>query len=306
MHSRFYIYKIVVKVFERSVIYRPLKNLNDYLVDVKPAVHIAWRHNVKLTDAFTILWCHDLVTQGAENHENYNFMACLTPFHKRYVMARQGIPDAKIWVTRNGLDPSKFEGLDKIEKDPNRFVFSSSPDRGLDRAMLVLDRVREEFPDVTLFVHYGIEHLARYGHGDMQAMLKKMMDERPWVSYVGKTNQTDLMQSFAKSAYAIQPSDFIETSCISALERSACGVYQIMRKVGGVVDTLQPIESEGMAQTIDSDCISPDQYQIYVDATKQAMREEAYKRVKVDAHKYAWETVASEWLEFFESPPSNL
>jgi len=131
-----------------GVIYKPSEKLPDYLQKFKPYVHIAWRHNIKLTDAFTILWCHDLVTPGAENHENYDFIACLTPFHKRYVMARQGIPDAKIWVTRNGLNPDKFEGMDKIEKDPSRFVFSSSPDRGLDRAMLVLDKVREEFPRV--------------------------------------------------------------------------------------------------------------------------------------------------------------
>jgi len=89
-----------------GVDYMPVSHLHGYLTAFKPYLHIAWRHPVKLTDAYTILWCHDLVTQGAENHANYDVLAALTPFHKRYIQARQGIPDSKIWVTRNGLNPS--------------------------------------------------------------------------------------------------------------------------------------------------------------------------------------------------------
>lgn len=298
-----------VKIFQpranvlisHGVEYLPVDGLYEYLKKNKPWLHIAWRHAAKLTDAFTILWCHDLTTNGAEHYQNYDYFAALTPFHKGYTQARQGIPEHKFFVTRNGLNPEKFI-TEPIEKDPWQFVFSSSPDRGLDRAMRVLDKVREVYPKVKLRVHYGIEHLHKYGLAAMQESLGNMMKERAsWVEYVGKTNQTDLIKSFKQSAYCVQPSDWIETSMVSAMERLCCGTYQIIRKVGGCVDTLRWASENNMASVVDSDCITESQYQVYIDETLAAIKEERYKNVIKDPADYAWEKVAKEWLDFVSS-----
>lgn len=279
-----------------GVEYITTKKVGEYMAKNKPFLHIAWRHNFKITDAPTFLWCHDLVTQGGENHDNYDRILCLTPFHKRYVMAMQGIPEHKIHVTRNGIKPGRFQD-GPWEKDPFRFVFGSSPDRGLDRAMRVLDRVRVRFPEVKLHVHYGIEHLHKYGLGELAKNLKAMMDERKdWVVYHGATQQEDLMKSYKASAYCVQPSDWIETSMISAMELTCAGVYPVMRRIGGVADTLAVAESLGMATLIDSDCITEREHDLYASAVIQAIEAEAYKRVKIDAETLSWKTVAEEWL----------
>jgi len=283
-----------------GVHYIPVGELHEYFSKFKPWLHIAWRHSTKLTDAFSILWCHDLFTAGSEAIDNYNFIACLTPFHQRFTQAKMGIPLNKTWVTRNGLNPEKFK-IEAGPRDPFSFVFSSSPDRGLDRAMRVLDRVREKYPQITLKVHYGIEHLEKYGLGDMQKMLKQMMDERPWVKYIGKTSQPDLIKSFKESAYCVQPSDFIETSMISANERLACGVYQIIRNVGAVQDTLKWASENKMADLVDSDCITEKDHDLYAERVIQAIEQEAYKRVSFDPDQVSWEKVALEWIEFRKS-----
>lgn len=279
-----------------GVEYRPASQLAGYMAKNRPWMHIAWRHNFKVTDAPTFAWVHDLLLQGGENHQNYEKMLCLTPFHKRFVMVKQGVPDHKIHVTRNGLNPEKFAGA-PVEKDPFRFVFGSSPDRGLDRAMRVLDKVRETHPEVTLHVHYGIEHLHKYGMQDLANRLKAMMDERPWVKYHGATQQNDLMKSYKESAYCVQPSDFIETSMISAMELVCCGVYPIMREIGGAADTLRPFAEQGMATLVDSDCVTEREYAKYVEATLEAIRTEAYKRVKADPELLSWKSVAQSWVE---------
>lgn len=286
-----------------GVEYQSVQKIPEYLSGNKPWLHIAWRHNIKLTDAFTILWCHDLFTPGAEDTTKYDWHACLTQFHKRFTMAKVGIPESKIWVTRNGLDPKKFEG-EPIEKDPNLFVFSSSPDRGLDRAMLVLDRVKEVYPDIKLRIHYGIEHLDQYGLKDLRLKLKAMMEERPWVQYIGKTSQSDLIKSFKQAAYCVQPSDFIETSMISAMERLACGVYQVIRNVGAVQDTLKYANDNNMATLVDSDCITEKEHDLYAQKVIQAMNEKAYLRVKFDPNSVSWQKVAQEWIEFRQSQTS--
>jgi glycosyltransferase involved in cell wall biosynthesis len=295
-----------VKVFSQrrddrmfdGVEYLSNDKLPEYMTVCKPSVHIAWRHNIQVTNAPTYVWCHDLFTPGGENHAIYEKMMCLTPFHKTFVQSMQSLPDEKIWVTRNGLNPDKFKSEQPIEKDPWKFVFSSSPDRGLDRAMRVLDKVREKYPEIKLHVYYGIEHLDKWGHADLKKKLKQMMDERKgWVVYHGATEQKKLMEEFRSAAYCVQPSDFIETSMISAIERLCCGVYQIIRAVGGCVDTLRDAAKQGMATLVDSECVTESEHQAYVDATIQAIEEEAYKRVSADPETFSWKGVAEEWIQ---------
>lgn len=280
-----------------GVEYLSTQKLNEYMSKNKPYLHIAWRHNFKVTNAPTFVWSHDLTTMGVENTANYVKVMALTPFHKAYLHTSQGVPLDKIWVTRNGIEPSRFND-GPWEKDPWKFVFSSSPDRGLDRAMRVLDKVRETYPQIKLHVFYGIEHLDNYGLKDLREKLAKMMEERKdWVIYHGKTEQLELMKHFKTAAYNIQPSDWIETSCITAMELVLAGVYPIFRAVGGVCDTLKNANEMGMASLVYSDCITESDYQKYIDETLKVIAEERYKRVKMDATEYSWELVARSWLE---------
>jgi glycosyltransferase involved in cell wall biosynthesis len=281
-----------------GVQYRSNAELNDYMARNKPYIHIAWRHNIKVTDAPTFIWSHDLQTQFAEFTDRYIKIMCLTPWHARFLSLTQGVPMDKIFLTRNGLVPEKFEGLDKVEKVKNRFVFGSSPDRGLERAIRVLKEVRKEFPDVTLSVHYGIEHLPKYGHQELHDRLAKEFEEnKEWLTYHGKTEQKDLMKSYATAQYCIQPSDFLETSMISCIELVACGVYVMLRKVGGAVDTLTPFVDKGVAEFIDERCESDEEYAIYIERAKEAIREEKYKLVKTHMSDFpTWEGVARQWI----------
>lgn len=280
-----------------GVEYYPATEITEYFSDHKPWIHIAWRHNVKLTNAPTFVWCHDLYTPGGEQVENYEKIMALTPFHKTYLMAMQGIPEDKVWVTRNGLDPSRFQD-GPWEKDPYSFVFPNSPDRGLDRVIRILDKVRETYPQVKLAVHYGIEHLHKYGLEKMATELKQMMEDRKeWITYYGATQQAELMKSFKKSAYWLYPSDWIETSNISAMELLSCGVYPIVRRVGGVVDTLSKAESQGMCELVSSDCITEFEHNLYASHAKLAISEEKFKRVDFKAEDISWEKVAKSWLE---------
>lgn len=282
-----------------GVEYRPASTLAEYMAKHRPYLHIAWRHTTKITDAPTFVWSHDLMTPGVEALQNYTKVMCLTPFHKRYMQITQGVSSDKIYVTRNGLKAERFAG-EMPGKDPYRFVFGSSPDRGLDRCIRVLDKVREKYPQVTLHIHYGFEHFYKTGNQDLirlADLLKQMIAERSeWITYHGATQQAELMESYKKSAYVCQPSDWIETSCISAMEFLACGVYPIFRKVGGVADTLAEAQKAGMATLVDSDCITELQYQLYVDATLKALDEKAFERVKIDPSALSWEKVALEWL----------
>lgn len=286
-----------VKCFD-GVEYRPNTELVGYLAQHKPYLHIAWRHNVKITDAPTFVWSHDLFTPGAEVTENYEKILCLTPWHAKHMNATQGIPMDKIHVTRNGVIAERFkEPIDMDAKDPMQFVFCSSPDRGLDNAMRVLDKVREKFP-VKLSVYYGIEHLDKYGLGHLREKLQAMFKERPWVTYKGATQQDALMADMRKAAFCVQPSAWLETSQILAMEMVLCGIYPIVRKIAGVQDTLRVFAENGMAELIEQNGdFSAEHIDIYANRVIAAIEEKKYKRVLANAEDLSWERVAEDWLK---------
>jgi glycosyltransferase involved in cell wall biosynthesis len=278
-----------------GVDYIPATEVTQYMSKFKPYIHIAWRHNVKLTDAPTFVWSHDLQTPGVDQLKNYDKVMCLTPFHKNYMVSTQGVPEDKIYVTRNGIDPMRF--IEPGIKDPNKVIFPSSPDRGLDRAMRIMDKVRLKHPEAYLAVYYGIEHLPKYGRTDLMNELKAMMDERPWVKYYGATQQDELMKHFKEAAIWLYASDWIETSCVSAMEVICSGVYPIVRKIGGVADTLAYAESQGMAKLLPIECVTESEHQIFADEVCKAIEEKAWEKVSIDPYTISWEKVAKEWLD---------
>lgn len=282
-----------------GVQYLPVQQVNHYMASNQPYLHIAWRHNVKLTEAPTFAWCHDLITPGIEQTENYLKVICLTQFHADFMHNMQLVPYDKIYTSRNGINPDRFKS-EKPQKNPNKIVFPSSPDRGLDRAILVLDKVREEFPDVELHVFYGIEHLPQWGHKALHDKLLGMIQARPWVKYHGKTEQNVLIQHFKEAVIWLHPCDFIETSCITAMEMIASGVYPVTRRLGGLRDTLKRAELEGMATLLNHDCVTSEEFQAYTDVTLQTLRERRWERPAFQSFNpetISWESVAKSWLE---------
>jgi glycosyltransferase involved in cell wall biosynthesis len=273
--------------------------MNQYMAEHRPYLHISWRHNIKVTDAPTFAWCHDLITPGIEASANRVKAICLTPFHADFMHNMQLVPYEEIFISRNGIKPERFLG-ERPKKNPNKIVFPSSPDRGLDRAILIMDEVRKEFPDAELHVFYGIEHLPQWGHKPLHDRLVAMFKERPWVKYHGKTEQSILTGHLKEAAVWLHPCDFIETSCITAMEMIASGVYPVTRRLGGLKDTLKSAEEQGLATILNHDCVTPEEFRNYITATLTALREKRWERKAFQSfnpRELAWENVAKEWLE---------
>jgi glycosyltransferase involved in cell wall biosynthesis len=282
-----------------GVDYIPISQLSDYTRKNRPYLHIAWRHNNKVTPAPTYVWAHDLITPNVEDTRNYKSVICLTPFHRDFMHNMQMVPLDKIWVSRNGIAAEKFRDPG-IVKNPNKIVFPSSPDRGLDRAILIMDRLIGEFPDLKLHVFYGIEHLPKWGHQALYDKLVKMIAERPHVIYHGKTEQTLLHKHFREASLWLHPCDFIETSCITAMEMIACGVYPVTRALGGLKDTLKEAREKGMATLLPHDCVTESEFEAYTQATREALLEKKWEHpgfASFDPESVSWEKVARSWLE---------
>jgi glycosyltransferase involved in cell wall biosynthesis len=291
-------------VCESGVEYIPNSKLTEYMSKNRPKMHIAWRHNIKCTLAKTYLWCHDLFTPTVEGVQNFDKIMCLTPFHKDYVKGLQGVKEEKIWVTRNGVNPEKFQ-FERKPKNPNKIVWMSSADRGLDSCMLVMDKVVQEFPAAELHVYYGVDNLYKYGP-KMSALadkLKSMMSSRPYVKYHGFTEQKKMYQEVSDAVIWLHPCNWIETSCITAMEMLALGIYPVTRALGALNDTLKEAKAGGYAVLLnhefdhDTMKFTEQDTKMYYNEVCKALLNRSWEKVNFDFDKHSWLQVAKEWIE---------
>ena len=285
-------------VASSGVEYRPAIEVNDYMSHHKPRMHIAWRHNLKCTDAKTYLWCHDLYTQGVESAQNFDKQICLSEFHKSYVMAMQGLAEDKIWVSRNGIVPERFAKRKEIVKNPMKLVYPSSPDRGLDKLIPMLDKVRAKYP-IELHVFYGFENLYKSGP-QMIALadkLRLMISERPWITYHGNTEQKELTNHFMEASIWPHCANFIESYCISAIESICAGCYPITRTLGALKDTLKEAREQGYAYLFEENCITEEEQKMWADKICEAIETRVWEKIDVSPEKYSWSGVADDWIK---------
>jgi len=284
---------------ESGVEYFPSEQINSYMGKNRPAVHIAWRHNMKCTDAKTYLWCHDLFTQGVESQHNFDKHICLSNFHANYVSSMQGVPKDKIWVSRNGIVSNRFKDKHLVTKDPMKLIYPSSPDRGLDLLIPMLDLVRERHP-IELHVFYGFENLYKTRRPETIAFadrVKKMIEERPWIKFHGNTEQKELTRHFMEASLWVYPTNFTETFCITAVEALCAGVYPVARAYGALPDTLKEAYENGDCTLLEEPCVTEEQRKIWAKEVCDALTEKRWEKLNYSAEKYDWEKVADEFVK---------
>lgn len=279
-----------------AVEYRPNETLPEYLRDHSPACHIAWRHALRLSDDPMYVWCHDLGAQGLESYGNYHKVIALSGFHKKYLHHLYGIPNEKILVSRNGIEPKRFLGV--RNKEFGKVVYSSSPDRGLDKAITVMDEVIKAVPEATLHVYYGFDNMKKMGLTSEVARLEGLMAARPYVKFHGNISQKLLTEETKRACVWLYPTNFLETYCITAIEMLCSGVYPVVRNYGALTDTLRVAATVGCADLINEGFeFSPREY---VQGVLQAFMENRWDRVRFDANQFSWASVAKEWLSLLE------
>ena len=283
-------------VSDSGVEYVPLKHLMNYFRKWKPKIHIAWRHNIKLTNAPTYVWCHDLCFPQLAEIQNYEKVMALSEFHKNYLKSMLNIPDEKIMITRNGINPKRFENLDTT-KQYGKVIWSNSPDRGLEHAIAIMDIVREQIPGAELHIFYGLENLRKYGQSEKADMLEKMISERPWIKYKGNVQQDILVKELASSEVWLYPACFIESSCISALESVYTKCWPIVKNIGALPNTLQFATDCKMAEVLDYDA---DEHEKWAKHVIQAIELKKYQDMVGNPNNHSWKSVAASWIEIFD------
>lgn len=256
-----------------------------------------------------VLWCHDIAYEDGdftpEIASRVDHIVVLSEWQRDYWANRYPFVADKLRVIGNAI---KIYDVSHSERIPHRFIYSSSPDRGLDDLLLRWPLIRE-MGNAELHVYYGWQYLDAAPHlkGFKRDVLQ--LAKQDGVFLHGRIGQKQLAEEFAKAQFWLYPSilprqpnqnsngqDFHETFCISALEAQAYGCIPVTRDVGALHERLgsqffvEPWVTGNILQTLKNwDEMGAGK----LARVRATMREEA--------EKYTWKSVADGWLTMIAS-----
>jgi len=271
--------------------------------DIKAGRKVLWLHDVCIGDSLT--------KTIAEKYDN--FMTVSRWQAQQYISLYEGVTAEKLIITSNGISISLLEkAFNEFDgsKDPYKFIYSSSPDRGLEYLLDMWPDIKELIPEATLDIYYGwvnFDYAAKYDPGlrELKARILYKLDilKDLGVNHHGRVDQVELYKRMLASSWWVYPTNFCETSCITAQETVACGVYPIVSDLAALPETLK-----GYGTLIKGSPDYPSVRKEFIKAIQDRIEllktnpEEANKQASEAASKVpvSWSEVADQWYkEFF-------
>lgn len=213
-----------------------------------------------------LLWVHDVHVGDMltmRRLQRFDRILCLSQWHKAFFRSSYApggvsiIPEAKVVVTRNGVDLTRFDGEET--RVPHRAIYSSSPDRGLLAAVLAWPKVRERVPDAELHAFYGFynwEESAKQANDQASlgaiAHLKQLCRTTKGVVMRDRVNQRELAREFMRAGVWLYPTWFSETSCITAMEAQAAGCRIVTSPIAALTETVGKEKAGGFGYMLEA------------------------------------------------------
>lgn len=208
-----------------------------------------------------ILWLHDvhsgvdsaLKPDGTNRFDQADHVICLTEWHENFTKDLYGCSNTTI--VPNGVNIESLKGADLGRPLGNKFVYASSPDRGLgfllDYWPEIMDVSKElGKPAPELHIYYGwmaIDKMIRLGQRHL-AYLKHVITEK--ISKLGgedvgifwhdRVPRSELHKQLPEYDFWGYPTTFCETFCITAVEQQLAGVIPLTSSLAALNDVVSP------------------------------------------------------------------
>jgi glycosyltransferase involved in cell wall biosynthesis len=237
----------------------------------------------------------NLITE--ETITKFNKIIPVSHWHANYLKYYyKFLTDEHLWITSNGINLNFFQK--EIVRNPHKAIYSSSPSRGLETLCHLWQDVRRFIPDAELHVYYGFdvwEISAKHNPQELIKIkyLKDLINNTPGVILHGRVAPETLAEAQLSSGVWTYPTQFLETSCITAMEAQAAGLRIVTSQLGALPETVK----HGVL-------LKPENYHLnFVLETVKAMAASDQTDRKI-AQEYAkslsWDLDAHQWHEMFK------
>lgn len=296
-----------------AVTYKPLQHYNPFH---SCAVRVLWRDVMSLGYPLraqkNYLWMHDIVATDAWPERYWSKLTKMIVLSQYHRSAFPSVPDERIFVSRNGIWPPDAQYPKRAERrNTRRCIYASGPTRGLECLLKLWPRIRARVPDATLAVHYGWSELDWSNPESPSALRKrepylKLLDQPGIVSKNERLDLERLWEAFEHSGLWVYPTEYPETSCITAMRAQAAGAIPIVTAVAGLKETVS------WGTRIEADDIYTNEIaqSRFVEAVVDNLlrpREEVRTQMMAWGRRHlSWDEVAQEWDREFRGLALDL
>lgn len=206
----------------------------------KVAVHFS-RPRQLYTDVPNVLYCHDL----AEDPENrilansgwkkFDHFVFVTSWQRDQYVDRFGIPYSECSVIYNAIEKQ----YKPVEKDMSkiRFIYHTTPHRGLELLVPIFDALSKEFDNIHLDVYSSFKVYGWEQRDEAYLGLYKNIQAHPNMTYHGAKNNDEVLEALDKAHVFLYPCIWKETSCISLIEAIKSQVICVHPNYGALAET---------------------------------------------------------------------
>jgi len=159
---------------------------------------------------------------------------CQTDWHANLFKGLYPELTNKISIINNGVSNTTSittEKCVKTRKQTNKFIYSSRPERGLETLLKLWPKILDILPDAELVI-------SNYVTISRQPILD-LIQKYESVKYLGKLNTEQLYTEMKSAEYWLYPTNWTETSCITALEMLMSEVICLYYPVAGLPYTIK-------------------------------------------------------------------
>jgi hypothetical protein len=167
-----------------------------------------------------------------------DYIVVLTEWHKNNIVSLHDLSNYnnKFHIINNGvitnnLSPNLEYSNKKIK---NSFIYTSRPERGLERLLELWPSILEQIPDATL----NIATYEKFPVTSDEIKLEQKIKLYNSIKFLGNLNENQLKEIRSTTEYWLYPNCFPETSCITALEMLLSEVICMYYPYAGLSNTL--------------------------------------------------------------------
>lgn len=221
---------------------RLLQYVDDKLLS-KVAIHFSRPRNIT-SDVTNILYCHDLANDGEnrillnEGWKAFDHFVFVSHWQRDQYILLFKIPYSKTTVIPNAVE--QFPGGEKDFDGPLRFIYHTTPHRGLHIAYSVFDELTKKHSrDMILEVFSSFAIYGWKERDEQYQYLYHKIATHPNMVYHGSQPNSVVRNTLQNSHVFLYPSIWPETSCIALIEAIKSGCVSIHSNLGALPETAE-------------------------------------------------------------------
>ncbi|MEW6545539.1 MAG: glycosyltransferase family 4 protein [Bacillota bacterium] len=222
----------------------------------------------------------------------------ISPFHTAELQRRSGIPPAKIYETRLGVDWEEY--AQPLPKEAGKLIYCSVPGRGLPYLASIFPRIREVFPYARLVI---TSDYSLWGRPPGTEGYRELFAHLPGVEFLGNVPRPRLIQEQKTSVLHVYPCTVAELFCLASIECQAAGTPTVATALGALETTVADGYSGVLVRETPG---QPAFYTRFAQAVLTLLGNQTWleqmarqARTRVQA-RYTYAHIVQEWVEQFD------